>query len=314
MTVSSETLRRLQTALASSKAGDEITARLGLIAGDVLYVDSGHANAADVNDRTGTDPTHPFATLDFAIGKATASQGDVIVVMPGHAETGTGIALDVAGLAIVGLGYGRNRPAFTADTSSADLLSISAANCEIHNIRFVGAASGVTALVNIAAADVTLKDCVLEHGAAPLIAVTVPAASDRFTIEGCLFLGTADGPDVAVDFEGEVDHWTIKDTTFNYSPNGIDAACIRADANAVPGGLVDNCRFICVSAPFIDFDSSDSLSGDGLLSNLVASIGPTTTPANIDTAIDQGGYVNVNVLASKAVDDSGSRIPVATGA
>lgn len=281
--------------------------------GNRFYVDSG---ASDNGDTTGygITPDAPFATLDYAFSQCTANNGDIIYVMPGHAETTTAVGLDVAGVKVVGLGVGRSRPAFTATTAASDLFDVSAANIQIENLRLVGAASGVTALVDVAAADFTMAGCRLEHGAAPLIAVTVPAASDRLIIDDCYFKGTADGPDVAVDFEGEVDDWSITNTTFNYSPAGIDAATIRADAQAVPGGLVDNCRFICVSAPFIDFDSSDSLSGDGLLSNIVASIGPTTTPSDIDTAIDQGGYVNVNVLVSKAVDDAGSRIPVATGA
>ena len=55
----------------------------------------------------------PFSTIDYAIGKCTASRGDIIMVMPGHSETITsdgGIACDVAGVAIIGLGSGSLRP------------------------------------------------------------------------------------------------------------------------------------------------------------------------------------------------------------
>jgi hypothetical protein len=286
----------------------------GQMAGDIFYVDSG-GGGADATE-AGTFE-QPFLTIDYAMSRVnqTGNNGDIIFVKPGHAETVTTITCDIPGVAIVGIGVGRSMPAITAGGTAVDTMNVTAANVHIENLRFVGAAAA-TSHINLAATatDFECVDCVIEHGAAPLVAVTIVAAADRPTFDGCQFIGTADGPDVAIDFEGEVDNWKVVNCTFNYSPNGIDAACIRADAQVVPGGLVDNCRFICVSAPFIDFDSSDSLSGDGLLSNIVATIGPTTTPADIDTAIDQGGYVNVNVLVSKAVTDSGSRIPVATGA
>jgi hypothetical protein len=276
--------------------------------GNIFYVHSGGAAAGP-----GYSPETAFTTLDAAVAACTASQGDIVVVMPGHTETTTAIGIDIVGVKVIGLGVGRTRPAFTATTAATNLIDVSAASCHLENVRLVGAASGCTALVDIAAADFTMKDCILETGAAPTEVVTVPASSDRFVIDGCRFVGTAAGPNVAIDFEGEVDDWVIQNCTFNYSNSaGIDAACIRADAFAVPGGLIDNCRFISVLAPFIDFDSSDSISGDGMISNVVATIGPTTTLANIDTAIDQGGYCNVNVHVSQSVANAGSRIPVTT--
>lgn len=275
------------------------------VPGGVVGVD-----AAQLGDR----PQQPYATIDFAIGQCVASRGDVIVVLPGHAETVTvAITMDIAGVTLWGLGAGRNRPAITA-SGAIDACTVTAANCRIHNLRFVGAAASVTAQINVAAADLTVTKCVIEQDAVPLVAVTVAAGGNRLTIADCLFFATADGADFAIDFEAGVSTPSITGCTFNYSPLGIDTACIRANAQAVAGGLIENCRFICVVSPFIDFNCSDSLSGDGLISNVVASIGPTTTPADIDTAIDQGGYVNVNVHVSKAATDSGSRIPLATGA
>ena len=37
--------------------------------------------------------TKPFSTIDYAIGKCKASRGDVIYVMPGHAETVTATSI-----------------------------------------------------------------------------------------------------------------------------------------------------------------------------------------------------------------------------
>jgi hypothetical protein len=286
--------------------------------GRVFYVGSvavpGGLVGVDDSGSYGYRPERPFATWDYAIGQCTASRSDVIVILPGHAETVTAaITMDIAGVRVIGLGQGRNRPAITA-SGAIDAVNVTAANCRIHNIRFVGAAASVTAQINVAAADLVVSSCVIEQDAVPLVAVTVASGGNRLTVKDCLFFATADGADFSIDFEAGVSAPTITGCTFNYSPLGIDTPCIRANVNAVSGGLIENCRFICVVTPFIDFNCSDSLSGDGMLSNLVATIGPTTTPADIDTSIDQGGYVNVNVHVCKAATDSGSRVPVATGA
>ena len=82
----------------------------------------------------------PFNTLDYAIGRCTASRGDIIFVKPGHAETysdATSLNLDVAGIAIVGLGSGSLRPTFTLDTANTATIPVSAANISIQNCLFV---------------------------------------------------------------------------------------------------------------------------------------------------------------------------------
>ncbi|MCR4340841.1 MAG: hypothetical protein NUW01_13255, partial [Gemmatimonadaceae bacterium] len=82
------------------------------IKGDVYHVDSGNTNADD--DNAGTNPSHPLATIDAAVGKCTANNGDLILVAEGHSETLTAaITADIAGITIWGLGWGNNRPALT---------------------------------------------------------------------------------------------------------------------------------------------------------------------------------------------------------
>jgi hypothetical protein len=131
--------------------------------GKVLYVSSTHANKSDNN--AGTDSTLPLATVDAAIGKCTASVGDVIVLMPGHAETVTAsnIAHDVAGVTIIGLGVGSNRPTFTYGAAAATI-TVSAANAVWRNCRFianfvdVAAAFTVGAAVGFTVTDSTFRD------------------------------------------------------------------------------------------------------------------------------------------------------------
>jgi len=102
----------------------------------------------------GQNPDAPCATIDYAIGLCTANKGDVIYVLPGHTETvsATSIALDVAGITIIGLGNGSNRPTFTFGAAAATI-TVSAANCAWKNCRFVANFLNVAAAFTLGAAN-----------------------------------------------------------------------------------------------------------------------------------------------------------------
>ena len=79
-----------------------------------------------------------YNTVDDAIGACTAGQGDIIYVCEGHTETvtATSIAHDVAGISVIGLGSGQNRPTFTFGAAAATI-TVSGANGTWKNCRFV---------------------------------------------------------------------------------------------------------------------------------------------------------------------------------
>jgi hypothetical protein len=114
-----------------------------LAPGGVAGVDQANANAGTYQ--------RPYATIDYAVGQCTANRGDIIFVMPGHAETianATTLSLDVAGIAIIGLGLGSLRPRLTFTTATANI-PITAANVVVKNIlhiaNFADVASAYTA-------------------------------------------------------------------------------------------------------------------------------------------------------------------------
>ena len=91
----------------------------------------------------------PFSTIDYAIGQCRANKGDVIFVKPGYTQTitlATEIVADVAGIAIVGLGSGANRPTITFGTNATANIPITAANMSVQNILFV---ANVAAVVSV---------------------------------------------------------------------------------------------------------------------------------------------------------------------
>jgi len=271
--------------------------------GNVFFVSSGSGS----NSNPGKAKNAPFATLDYAIGQCTATNGDIIYLMPGHAETTTAIAADVAGVTILGLGRGRARPTITASTTASDLIDVTVANVTIQNIRLVGAASGCTGLIHLAAAaDFACVNCSLEHGAAPTSAVRGTGLNPRFRFEGCTFLGTAAGPNYGIEMTGSACHchnFEVVNCTFNYgTSSGLDDGAI-ATAKTVTGINISNCRFISMDLTAIDFNSSAT----GLISNCAV----LSTNATVAELMDVGLCGVVDCRVSNGAK-SGATIPATT--
>ncbi|KKN10601.1 hypothetical protein LCGC14_1034890 [marine sediment metagenome] len=167
---------------------------------DTFYVDSG--NGSDNND--GRDPAFPMATIDAAINKCTASQGDIILVFPGHSESPTAaIELDVIGVSVIGIGNGTLRPQITM-AADDNCFEISAVNCKIENIYFnerTVTPTSNNALVDVAAANAKILRCHFDVGAEDLDSITLQAAADSCEIGYCKWVTTANGPDSAIRVE-----------------------------------------------------------------------------------------------------------------
>ena len=127
--------------------------------GNVFYVDSGHGNAND--DNPGTSPKAPMATIDAAYNRCTASQGDVVVVAGGHTETisgATDLVLDTAGVTIIGMGRGSDRPTLTFSATDSEI-PISAVNVTLQNFLLtITGAIDVVVGITVSAAGVRLLD------------------------------------------------------------------------------------------------------------------------------------------------------------
>jgi hypothetical protein len=149
--------------------------------GDRWFVDSGSATGADAVGY-GKSPDKPFITLDYAIGSATANNGDIIYVMPGHAETytttGTKVTFDQAGLTIICLGEGADRPTFTFSHVDATMV-MSAASVVFKNFLFVTGVDSVVTFMTISGADCNIEGEVRDTTNVEVI--------DAFTVTGHRF-------------------------------------------------------------------------------------------------------------------------------
>lgn len=153
-----------------------------IVDGSCFYVDS----VAGDDGNSGENWDEALATLDAAIAKCTDNSGDRIYLASAHAEnvaTAGAIACDKAGVEIVGVGEGNDRPKFTF-TGTAGSVLVTAASVKIKNIIGIAGIDGVTNPFHIQAADccldITWRDDASDVEAAR--AVLTNASADRLKI------------------------------------------------------------------------------------------------------------------------------------
>lgn len=198
--------------------------------GKVLFVD--YTTGTDGNGR-GDSPSNPLKTLDYAIGKCRANKGDVIILMPGHAESviaaGT-ITCDVAGVTIIGMGNGSNRPTFTFSTAVGATIAISAANVKFQNVIFdLTGVDGITTGLNVTGADCSIEDCYIlaaDAGGQAVRAVTIGAAAHRFAFKRNHVLAPNDGATHMIYHAGGATDVVISDNLFEVD---VDTAVVHND-------------------------------------------------------------------------------------
>ena len=244
--------------------------------GKVFWVSN--STALLPGQRTGSDGNDgtfnaPFATLDYAIGRCTADRGDIIMIKPGHLENvaaAAGIVVDVAGIAIVGLGTGTLRPRFTFTTADTADIDITAANCSFVNLEFranfldVAAGldvSGVAGLsfvncyftetasnlnyidvIDLATgvSDISFVGCKWIGGDAQNDAFIRGVAADGFYMSDC-YMASNIAQAAAVGLittSGNFTNVVIKDSHFR---SNIDGALFLDFNGTANGGLISNC-------------------------------------------------------------------------
>lgn len=229
---------------------------------NVYFVNNSSSNLPEgaiggSNSNSGLSPYEPKSTLAGAQTAASAGRGDVIVVMPGHAETLTA-ALDISksGLQIVGCKLGNKRPTFTIN-GAVDLFSISAANVLVQALEFnIVTTDAATAFVNVAAANCTLRDLYFIPSATSVNVVdviTLASGANDTVIEGCIGFNTVVPVNSWVSIEAAVARCHLKQNTFRGDVatagiiDGATATQLILEGNKIvtigtniPGCILDN--------------------------------------------------------------------------
>ncbi len=137
----------------------------------------------------------PFSTIDHAVGNCASGRGDIIFVRPGHVETVTaaaGLDLDVAGVALIGLGSGSSRPTINFTTVVGADMDVDAANVTMVNFLFTGGIDALTGPIDVNAADFKLIDCEYRDVTGQATDVIVADANaDRLLVDGYFHNGAA---------------------------------------------------------------------------------------------------------------------------
>lgn len=276
--------------------------------GDVYFVDSGTGSAG----HPGTDPDQPMATIDQAINKCTANQGDLIIVMPGHAENisaATSLVADVAGVQIIGLGHGDNRPVLTF-TNTAGSIEMDAANTRLSNLVLNASVSAVVVGINVDADNVTLDH--LEFGfdetGDDFITMIDVDAFDGATIANCKFIAESGAAGAAeairlddCHFVRIVDNW--------FSGQWSDAVIIGEGALGTDWLIADNVMY---NADTSDANGIDiNVASTGLIVN--NRIG-TLYAAAVANLLDPGSCLCAENYCVNAVDETGIVIPATPSA
>jgi len=200
-------------------------------------------------------------TLNKGLAQCRSGKPDVVVVLPGHAESITSadfMSSLVAGTRIVGLGTGNLRPTFTWTVNGSTFL-LDVADVEIHNciLQFATApgtttAATVAAPITVSAAGCGIFGCRINFGIDAdqicTVGITTTAAADDFRFEGNQCFGAT----------------TAECTTF-LRLVGADRAVIKGNrimgaTSAVAIGLIQ----------FITTDSTNVEMDDNMLYNIKA--------------------------------------------
>ena len=104
------------------------------------YFVSSVEGLAGASGQSAQDPVNSVFGTGGAYSLCTAGNNDVIVCLPGHAETissATAALMSKSGVTIVGLGSGTLTPTFTFNTANTATIAVSAANQTVIGCRFV---------------------------------------------------------------------------------------------------------------------------------------------------------------------------------
>lgn len=278
--------------------------------GEVFWVNnSGVLPKGGIGGSNGNPGTFqkPFATFDYAIGRCTAGRGDIIMGMPGHAETLTAaaaITLDVAGVLIFGLGSGNLRPTLTYTTANTASVSWTADQCAMKNIRFVGNFLSIAAaILNSGGRDWTVEDCDFSDTSAILgflsaVTTTVSTNSDNGWFCGNTRSSDATTtPGTALKVANTTNRLTIKDNIFWHSVAEENAAVILSHGALVVDELLmeGNRVYSINTAQTTDgfLVKTSATTGSGIIANnYVRSQDPSAAIMVTATAVQYGPFEN----------------------
>lgn len=218
---------------------------LGLLtaSGNVIFLGMTVGKVVANDDNDGVYPTAPKATLAGALAACVSGQGDVIVVLPGTYTFTAQVAVDKAGVKILGwdylLGSGKLSSIFAGVVGGAYALSIEANNIEIAGIN-ISNTFGID-LDTASVENISIHDCIFSNNFTS-IRIGVNNTQTSVSIRGNIFITQDNGEAISIVDAALV---SIVDNTFlAQNPTTDIVLSIGFDADqSCPNCFVNQNRF-----------------------------------------------------------------------
>ena len=214
---------------------------LTLYPGNVYWVDSNGGGGS-----RGTF-THPVATLLEAHDLCTTDNGDIIVIKPGHAETITAtVDFSKSGFAIIGTGFGFNRPTFTNGITATgdDAFDFAGDDIVVYNIKWKEAAPAGSAVVvfNVSGDNFHIENCYIQMGGKTTHFLTHDTTGKtHLEVINNTVVGTAAGPDAGVKIEKHHNYARIEGNIWQFGQSaGIDTGVVVFVSGIGGGSVIQN--------------------------------------------------------------------------
>ena len=262
-------------------------------------------------NHSGLSPKRPFlgtttsasTGLNQVMDKVVSGRGDTIVILPSSITNTAVTTIDKNDVTLTGVApTGNINPSSITINAAIDGINVTGTNVVIENLHFPAAGTASqTAVINVAAAGVTVRGCTIACGANNLDTITIAAAGLHTVLEKNRFYVEANGPDSAVVIEDAAAHFIeIKDNIFNgmNTTNSWDEAAVESTV-AHLSCLVTRNQFIMIGAHSIEF----SAAATGIISNNFFGNG------TLDSMLDPGSCMCFENYEADAVDQSGRLNP-----
>jgi hypothetical protein len=290
---------------------------LNTYAGNIFWVDSG--NGSDQNPGTFQ---RPFATIDYAIGRCTASNDDQIHVKAGHVEdlsAASDIDFDVAGVSVYGHGYGTTRPRIDWEAATATLV-VDADNTRLVNLHMVASFAAVAEMLNVGAVEgFQLYNSTLEDESSALEfleAVSLADGASGVVINGCKFIGRSTDNNAFIQFEGTCDELEIIGNSLIATAVQTATVALIDSASELTAAVIAHNVLVSQSATITGalVDTSTTTANSGMFAYNIGGV-LDTDAANTQVPWDVTGMHMVENYVCDTVDTQGWQVPVigATG-
>ena len=247
-----------------------------------------------------------YSSVNAAMDACVAGRGDVILCMPNHAETisaATSMVIDVAGVSVIGLGSGGNRPVFTY-SATAGTIELDADNTRLSNVILRSSISAVVKGINVDAENVRIDNIRMdweETGDDFVTMIDIDAVNGT-VIENCqLIAEDAAGCSEAIRLD-DCDHVVIRK---NHIYGDFTDSAIVGEGAAGANLLIEG-NTIYNSDTTAGYVIDLNVTFTGIISKNDCGTLFATAP---ETAFDPGSCLCIENYVCNAVDESGALVP-----